>query len=483
MKRILIIHEDSFFAEFIAQYFNAAGFKALCKFNNVEGYTEASKNIPDLIIANKESPFLDLKGFLIKKGLIEKLAVIPLFLIGDFLPAEIKEYKKYNVMAFLSKRLNPKALLERVHFHFNIPLPDAEQHTPMMLDLHSKGNIFIAQIEGNFDPVNLVMLNFLIRVFFKAKKIKKPHIMFIIPSIYDESITENNIDFLFSFTGFREMLIDPKKIQILTRIQTIRDIVETNQKYNKFIFARDYVDAFKELMTDVNLETVVPLDYMKKGNVYSLDLYDKDGHVIVPAMTEVTQELINSLKARGLTKMKYYSDIDITKIGIVSGINLNAAIFDYITREFTPISTESFDMNILNQKQNLFFSRVKGQNILFITDDGELKELGKYALSSYFTINYNSDGNGIDGILDENRMSVVFIDLRIDDQKVITVMKQIREKATRRQTSIILLAYKINKAQLLNYMNYGTDHVILFPFSTTKLYNKVYTAVITDRGN
>ncbi|MBN1649298.1 MAG: hypothetical protein JW874_14770 [Spirochaetales bacterium] len=483
MKRILVINSDTFFAEFITQYFNASGFRAVCTYNNVEGFAEAARNIPNLIIASKESPFLDIKGFLIKKRLAETLKDIPLFLVGDFSPAEIREFQKDNVMAFLSKRLNPRALVERVHHQFDMPLPENQHRTPMILDLHTKGNIFIAQIEGNFDPVNLVIMNFLLRMFFKSRKIKKPHIMLIIPSIYSETITNVNLDYLFDFVNFKEFDVDPQRVQILTNIKELRSLIKESPKFSKFVFAIDYVNAFKELMVDFNLETVIPLDFMKKGNVFALDIYDNKGNVVVPALTEVTAELIQELRERGLKKLKYYSDIDITKTGIVSGINMNAAVFDYITREFTPISTDAFDMNILNQKQNLFFSKIKGQNMVVITHDEDIQMLIRHSLGEYFSIIDSKTGAEIDTMMQDeaHRISIVFIDLRDKEEDFLEVMKAIREKATRRKTTIILLASKVNKVQLVNYMSYGTDHVILFPFTTTKIYNKVYTSVLHDR--
>lgn len=483
MKRIVVIHEDKFFAEFITQYFNATGFTAMCCYNNVEGFTLASKESPDLIIANKESPYLDLKGFLIKKRLTEHITDVPLFLIGDFSPQEIKHYQNEKVLAFLSKRLNPRALVERVYLSFKIPIPDDPNRTPMLMDLHAKGHIFVAQIEGNFDPVKLVVLNFLLRLFCKSKKIKQPHILFIIPSLYPESMTKTNLEYLFEFMKFSELQSVPHKIQILTRIKALKALINEQPQFSKFMFPKDYVEGFRELISDIDIETVIPLDFMKKGNVYTLDLYDDQGHVIVPAMTEVTEVLMKALRNRGLKKLKYYSEVGIDDIVTKFSVNMNASVFDFITREFTPISTESFDMNILNQKQNLFFSQVKGQNMMFISEDKDLKVLSKQTLGTYFNIDFSSDGLEIKNIVEQKRLSIVFVDLRLDESRIFQVMKEIREKATRRKTTIILLAFKLNKSQLLRFMSFGTDNVILFPFTTTKIYNKVYTAVLHDRSN
>jgi chemotaxis response regulator CheB len=87
MKKILIIHKDEMYAEFISHYLDASGFVVGWTTNNVEGFTMAVKMKPDLIIMSKESEYLDLGGFLLKKKHNQGLSEAPIFLVGNFFPS------------------------------------------------------------------------------------------------------------------------------------------------------------------------------------------------------------------------------------------------------------------------------------------------------------------------------------------------------------------------------------------------------------
>jgi DNA-binding response OmpR family regulator len=483
MKKILIIHKDEMYAEFISHYLDASGFVVGWATNNVEGFTMAVKMKPDLIIMSKESEYLDLGGFLLKKKHNQGLSEAPIFLVGNFSPHEIADLKPKHIHAFLSVKLNPRALIERIYLYFSLPRENTGKRTPMMMDIHSKGNILIIQIEGNFDPEQLVTCNFLLRLFCKKRKITTPYLMFIIPSIYEESLTEENLDRLFSFIHYKELRIKAKKIQILSNLPKLRELVSADELYSGFEFAEDYVSAYKELIADFNIETVIPLDFMEIGNVFTLDLYDRKGNIVLAANMELTVELLENLKKQGHRSLKYYSDVDISQITFSAGSNVNAAIFDYITREFSPLSMESFDMEVLQQKQNLFFSRLRNHSVLQITRDRSLYDFVEQTMSQYFQTQVSSDLEEISRAMGERRWSIIFIDLSLEETLILSVMREIRKHASRRKTTIILLASKLNKAQLIRYMKAGTDHVILHPFTTNKLFSKVYASMTEDRGN
>lgn len=483
MKRVLIVHTDQMFAEFIADYLSASGFFVRYCTNNVEGYKLAVKKKPDLLIMSRESEYLDLNGFLIKKRMNEIISEVPIFLVGNFQAHEISHYQKQNVAAFLSKKLNPRALVERITLFFNLSQTKNELKTPMVMDIHSKGNVIVVQIEGNFDAVQLVMCNFLLRLFCRKMNIRSPHILYIIPSIYPETITSANIEYLFAITRFRELKINPEKIQILSNIKLFRDLVIHHEIYGKFSFAKDYVEAFRELISDVDIETKVPLSFMKPGSVFSLDLYDPYGSIVLTAGSSLTAEQLAEFRAKRITHLKYYSDVDITRVGLVEGMNLNAAIFDYICREFTPISTESFDMNVMQQKQNLFFSNVRGQEMLVVSKDENIQNLVQQILGQYYRISQGGSAEDIIQKVTDARISIAIIDMRDDESRGTALIASIRQTATRRKTTIILLTDKVNKLQLAEYSRSGTDHVILFPVTSNKIYDKVYSSVLQDRGN
>ena len=483
MKRILIVHTDEMFAEFLVDYLNASGFYVKYSTNNVEGYKIAVKMKPDLLILSKESEYLDLKGFLIRKRMNETIADTPIFLVGNFLANEISFYQKQNVAAFLSKKLNPRALVERIVLFFNLSQRKSELKTPMVMDIHSKGNVIVVQIEGNFDAVQLVMLNFLLRLFCRKMKIISPHILYIVPSIYPETITDSNIDYLFAVTGFREIKVKPEKIQILSNVKQFRDLVSEHKVYGEFTFAKDYVEAFRELISDIDIETKIPLSFLKPGSVFSLDLYDLYGRMVLTAGSPMTKEHLQEFKEKKMTHLKYYSDVDITQVELVEGMNMNAAIFDYICREFMPISTESFDMNVMQQKQNLFFSNVRGQKMIVISKDQNIYNLVQQILGQYYEITRETGNNETVKNISEDHISIAIIDMRDNESNGVSMIAAIRQVATRRKTTVILLTDKINKLQLAEYSRSGTDHVILFPVTSNKIYDKVYSSVLEDRGN
>ena len=220
MREILIIYHDDFFLDFIKTFLTKKNFIVKVSKNGLEGIKVAKKQDPDLMILDKNMKGIELDGFLIKKRLIPELKEKPVFLIGDFISTELQMFKEENIKAFISVPINPESLLERLCLFFNISIPKRNENTPMLIDMHNKGNILIIQIEGNFEEDKLEILNYEIRSFCSKKEIKSPRIFFIIPSLYPESITKENIEILFKFLSYPEMLIPLHHIKILSQVQS-----------------------------------------------------------------------------------------------------------------------------------------------------------------------------------------------------------------------------------------------------------------------
>ncbi len=519
MALIHLMHPDRFFGAFLSQYLNLQGFETLCTDSNIECFYSINKNKPNLIVLNKESPYLDIEGFLIKKRNTEKIEDIPIFVIGDFSPKEIAHFKTLHVEAFLSKRINPVALTERLRLYFKIPLPAPEKRTPMLVDIHAKESTLIIQIEANLESDKLLILNFRIRLFLQEKKSRTPRIMFIIPSLYPDMVNKTTVSQLFGFLDFGELKIDPLKIVVLTSNKHFLDTMASLSKLSTIRVVKDYYEGYRSITADFDLETKVALDYIKVGSRYFLDLFDTKNTVRLAAQQTMTEDLLKALKQEGVRYLKYYgkkaastvNDTDIIasveesesqtgtdesgpkddetllELLVTSDSDhgfslLDTTTMDYITSDFVPVSAELFDEQVLNEKQNLFFSKDRGQPLLFVSLNTGLFELVQQALSVYFDIENIQAGANIKPMLDAKRYGIIFIDLSIPQEIVVKILHVIRSHATRRKTTIILMAKTVGKAELMTYKKYGTDHVILHPFTTEKFYNKVYTAVTLDRG-
>jgi response regulator RpfG family c-di-GMP phosphodiesterase len=157
--------------------------------NCVEGFTMCLTEKPGLVILNKTFPAMGSKGFMIKKSNNTATVEIPVFIIGEFGSDEILNLKKMNVVAFMSSPINPVILVERISLLFSLPPRPFSKRTPMLLDMHVRGNVIIAQIEGNFEEDKLEEFNYLVRAFCRDNSITSPRILIIIPSLYKESIT------------------------------------------------------------------------------------------------------------------------------------------------------------------------------------------------------------------------------------------------------------------------------------------------------
>ncbi len=482
MRRIHLSLPDEPLSRFLSEYLDVKGFSVTVSNSHVHAFTVCVKEPPDLIVMTKDSPLLDAVGFIIKKEHARAIEHVPLFLIGDFKPKEIAYFKEKNVKAFLSVKVNPSALNERLHQHFGIPLPAPQKRTPMLMDIHSKGKLLIVQLEGNLDPDKAVELNYLITRFLSEKAVKVPRIMFIIPSMYPDMINGRNMRILFKFLEAPGLKPDLSKIVVLSRVEAFLKALKAVPELEGVAVVPNYYEGYRALIADFDVETTVPVVMLKPDSRFFLDLYGPDGRVIVKAMEPVGQETLDLLAEARVPSLKYYGDLDLDRVSASDYNPQETSLFDYITRDFAPVSVELFDSNVLFEKQNLFFSRIRGQHLLFVSLDPALFLLVQQSLSVYFEIHNVRAGENLKPVLEDPRFAIIFIDLGIPKDTVLRMLHAIRTNASRRRTTIILMAKVLNKEDLVAYRGYGTDHVILQPFTTEKIFNKVYSAVTLDRG-
>lgn len=482
MPRIHIAHPDVLLSRFLANYLTIKGFQVSFSNSHVHAYTVCAKEAPHLIIMTKEAPLLDAVGFMIKKEHTRSLEEIPVFLMGDFKPKEIEYFKARKVEAFLSMRINPAALAERLYQFFRVPLPKPQRRTPMLMDIHAKGNLLIIQLEGNLEPDKIEELQYLIARFLIQKAIRTPRVMFIIPSMYPDLITEENMRRLFSFLELPDLKPDPGKVVVLSKVQAFLSMLDKIKELEKVKRAADYYEGYRTLIADFNVKTTVPTSALKPDSRFFLDLYGPDGRVLVKAMQEVGQDTLDLLAQSDVKSLTYYGDLSADRISADDFNPQETSLFEYITKDFTPVAAELFDSDLLSEKQNLFFSRIRGKHLLFVSLDPGLYLLVQQALSVYFEIENVRAGENLRSMLEDPKYVVMFIDLAIPKDTVLKMLHTVRSGASRRKTTIVLLARTLNKDDLVSYRANGTDHVILAPFSTEKVFNKVYTAMTLDRG-
>ncbi|MCK4798316.1 MAG: hypothetical protein KAT05_13120, partial [Spirochaetes bacterium] len=431
---------------------------------------------------DKQMKGIDLKGFLIKKSISPVLKDVPIFLIGDFISNELKNYKKENIKAFISTPINPGALLERLYLFFSIPQPKIKNRTPMLVDMHSKNNIIIIQIEGNFEPDKLEILNYEIRSFCRQKKIKIPKIFFIIPSLYPESITKENLDILFKFLEFPELNISSQNVKILSQCSNLLGIVKKNENYKQFEIVNNFIDGIQKLNLDIDNKKIISIDHLKEGGSYIFDLYDKVGMVRIPALTIVTKNMLDYLLKSGEKKLTYYSDTALEEIRNKEVISSSATHENLIKimSEYDTIDDE-FDMvKNLNDKMNLFLRKLTNSNILVVSNNKTNNAIISNALISYVNIDFMDTGKPISKV-DMKRYILIFLDMELSNPSSIELLQKIRSQATRRQISVIITSNQMTREILSKLKTNGTDNVLLSPFSASKLLMKIFESVSSDR--
>lgn len=474
--------------DFIKSFLEIKGFEAVTSAYATEGYSVAIREIPDLIIVNKIfKNDINAEGFLIKKRISGKIAKIPIFLTGDFSPEEIVKYKEENVKSFLSIPLNPIAFFERIVLFFELEHIQIKKQTPMLLDIHVKGNIIITQIEGNLEPEKIELFNYLVRCFCKQKGIKSPKFFFIIPSLYPDNITDKNVEILFKFSTYPELEIKKRSIQILTRNSDFIKALKLVNTLPHYELAENYFSGMSILQIDFDKRKTVPVDFLKLGSMYIFDLYDSQGKKYVPALTNFTQKMLDKINDAGINHLTYFHEKNLVEVkgnpGLAQSEVNQKKLFEFITQGFEPIETELHAVKLWDEKQTLFFTKMKGQKILVMSNDDKMKNLIQETLGLYFNIFNSISSKGLDESLEETRYSIIFIDTNctFERKSALDILKSIRAYATRRKTSVIILATKIDKTTVVKFKNSGTDNILLYPFSSSKVLNTVFTSVNSDR--
>jgi response regulator RpfG family c-di-GMP phosphodiesterase len=453
--------------------------------NCVEGFTMCLTEKPGLVILNKTFPAMGSKGFMIKKSNNTATVEIPVFIIGEFGSDEILNLKKMNVVAFMSSPINPVILVERISLLFSLPPRPFSKRTPMLLDMHVRGNVIIAQIEGNFEEDKLEEFNYLVRAFCRDNSITSPRILIIIPSLYKESITKENIDLLFRFLHYPELEIKDFQIKLLTALPALISILKKNARYAEFEVVKDFVSGFQSLQIDFDKKKTVPTDFLKTGCIYIFDLYDNQGRKVVPALTPLTEPLLQKINEQGLGSLTYYSDFDFDEIEReVEDLILlqdEKQIYSIFAENFEPIKAEVDISKIWDEKLSLFFRGMKGQNVLIVSGNRDVYDIILRSLNIYFNIEKKENGADLGAMVKQKSYIIVFLDGELSDEQVISMLRDIRAAVSRRKTSVIILANKLNKSSVIQFRNAGTDNIIVSPFSTNKILHKVFESVTLDR--
>ena len=487
MKQLLFIYHDKIFLEFIKSYLELKHYNVFCALNGLEGIRIGNKELPDLIVLAKNVTGIDLEGLLIKKRINPNLKNIPLFLIGNFNQNEFKKYSNELVKAFISIPINPHALLERLNLFFNINtyIEEKKHRTPMLTDMHIKGNIIIIQIEGNFEPDKLEILNYEIRTFCKEKDIKNPKILLIIPSIYPESLTEENLFYLLKFLTFKELNINNRNIKVLSQCQDFLKLLKKSALYNDIELVSNFIDGIQRLNLDIDNKKEVSIKHLREGASYIFDLYDDSGMIRIPAMSKVTKDMIDYLLKSGETKFTYYSDIDIDDLdNKTEEFIYSSKVKDNYEKILTEFDTIDNNYNAVisykEDKLKLFFSKLRDQQILVVSFNKENNQIIKEALDSYFKMVFIEHPEEMFELENLNYIAI-FLDLELSNPDAIELLKEIRMKVPKEKTSVIITAKSISKEIFDILKNNGTDNILISPFSHSKVMQKVFESVSSDR--
>ncbi len=482
MKELLFVYHDEIFLDFIKRYLDIYNFYVKTAKNGLEGIRIAKSELPSLMFLDKEMRGIELDGFLIKKRLIPVLRDIPVFLIGDFLSNELNRLKEENIKAFISIPINPEALLERVLMFFKMPLPKIKDTTPMLVDIHCKGNIIIIQIEGNLEQDKLEILNYEIRSICVNKEIFKPRILLIIPSLYPESITEENIEILFSFFHFDEFKMYAHHVRILSQCEPFLEAIDKNERYKDIEIVANFIDGIQKLNLDFDNRKEIKIEHLKEGTQYIFDLYDDTGMVRIPALTKVSTNMTDYLLKSGETHLTYFSETPIEEVEekeVVSSKTAQQNI-EIMISEYQQVD-ESYDLiRNLNDKMNLFFRKLKGFKMLVVSENKNYNDMISKVLSPYIKMEVINDGNNVQSLLDK-KIILVFIDMKVKNPTAVEILQKIRAKYTRKEITVIILSDYVSVETLDMLKKSGTDNVLLSPFTTSEIIKKVFHSVSSDR--
>ena len=483
MKELLFVYHDEIFLDFIKKYLDIHNFIVKTAKNGLEGIREAKSIKPDLMFLDKEMRAIELDGFLIKKRLIPDLRDIPVFLIGNFMSNELQKFREENIKAFVSVPINPESLLERILMFFRMPLPKIKETTPMLVDMHCKGNIIIIQIEGNFEPDKLEILNYEIRSVCINKKIISPRILLIIPSIYPESITLENIELLFGFFKFREYRMSTHHVKILSQCAPLLELVDSHEMYSNIEIVANFIDGIQKLNLDFDNRKEIKIQHLKEGTQYIFDLYDDTGMIRIPALTKVTNNMIEYLLKSGEKSLTYYSETSIEEVeerDVISSKTAQQNI-EIIISEYQKIDEDYDIIKTLNDKMNLFFRKLKGSKMLVISEDRNNNEMIAKVLSPYIDIEFKTNEMESLDFLDKKYILVI-IDMKIKNPSAIEILQDIRTKFSRKELTVIIISNYVSVETLETLKKCGTDNILLSPFSTSEVIKKVFQSVSSDRN-
>ncbi|MBN2353123.1 MAG: hypothetical protein JXD23_11180 [Spirochaetales bacterium] len=483
--KVLICHPDAVFIDFFSRYLTLSGFEVKTTLDVVDGMAQCVHYKPHLVIANKTFKGVDARGFLLKKNATQATDKIPIYLIGDFKSREIVEFKKMGVRAFISTPVNPVIVVERILNAFGIPLPPVKKTMPMLMDICARGNIIVSQIEGNLEPEKLVLFDYYVRDFCIRKAVKSPRMLLILPSLYPESITEDNVKLLFQFTTHPEFKVEEHYVQILSAVPRLLSFLKMNHDYAHYQIAPDFLTALQTLQIDFDKRKTVPVEFIKSGSVFIFDLYDQQGRRVIPAHTPVSADMLAYLGEHQMQTLSYFSDFNPDEIrrDALEFDSLTDAerALDILSSAYEPVVTEKTPVSVLDEKLTLFFRNAKGQNLLIVASSEETRELVAHVLDVYFTIDAAADGVAVGELLEKKQYFLVFIDSKSGLEPSLEILRTVRSAATRRKTSVVIIAEQINKIDALRYKDAGTDNIVIAPFSPTTLLQKVYEAIDSDR--
>ncbi|OHD10589.1 MAG: hypothetical protein A2086_04320 [Spirochaetes bacterium GWD1_27_9] len=487
MNKILLAHPNKLFLDFIGRFLERHDYEVITTYFPTEILSLALKNLPELIIISKEMKDLNLFGLLFKRQTSPTLKQISIVLSGKFSKEEKDSYKEKSVTGYIDDIANPFHLLDTLNSHFKKTSNNEQKKIPMLLDANIKGNIFIIQIESNFELDRLDLLNYKTRIYCLKNKIKMPKFLFIFPSIEDESITPENLECLFQFLKFPELTIKPFQIKILTTNKKLLGLLKESDDYKDFEIVSNYILGLEQLNVDFDKSKEIPVKFLKAGSYFILDLFDKSGNLKIRGNTPITEELIDSIKAEGHTHLIYFSDRDLTDVTELTTDN-NEINFDRLNLVISTTAnveeTKDFHSNIEDSKEDkikLLFNKIQGLDSLVISDDHHDLFMIKNTLSNYLNIEARPNGKNLPEIINKGNFVCVFIDIRMASPNALEILDTIRKLRSRKQTTVIILSKKIDKQTVELLRSHGTNYIILSPFSKDTLVRKVYDFITNDR--
>lgn len=485
MAKVIFIHPDPYLRDFLSSY--------LYRYDiEVKGDKEASflfstavKYKPDLIIISKDLGQFNIDDFFKRKFVMQGIKHLPVFFMGDFTVGEIANYKQYENTEFISFPLDPLTLVEKIYNLIGHSALVSEQKTPMLLDIYAKDNIFILQIEGNLEADKLDLIMFKLRMYCKQKTIDNPKFFIIIPSLYPESITEANLDALFSFLNFEELHFSRHSIKLLSRTEEFLKIVAEHKSYSQYTVVTDFIEGIQQLNINADMEKKIPLLFLKAGSTNILDLYDKDRKIAIPALNPISEETIKRLIDEGNRYLFYYSDKELSQTTVSENTEKRLASSDPIPllSDYDHIEIENFAFEIQDEKMKLFYRKIRQQQALTLPVFASCKEVLVNSIGQHMKLSFIDEKDfSLDTIRElENKCILIILDHTVLKDKTFELLQKIRSEYSREEITVVIIAGKVNKESLIKFKQQGTDAIILTPVTTTKLLKKVFQYILSDQ--